>query len=788
MGYESKVVKLRQETFGRSALPLPLVHLQDRSAGLLQALLGEFFDSADDALFAMSDRSGTNKEQTLYFEAMRELRLQRKGMTLSFLQWVARAFNEIGRFDPKGKVSGAFEATDRDSLSLVEDSALEERVALDTMISKVRNHHNEQILLVHVRIEHLLPAVKIGLEQNPLGPEVLCQGLGDTCADVDLDIRAKLIIFKLFEKLLVGRLDAIYQEANSQLVQDGVLPHLRRAPRPDGNRKDKPYGAQAGNSSTSGHAGHRGPGSGGGREFSGDQTSSETFSELAELLHESGRQQGFPIAQSESGSAGSVSTRHLVGLLSGFQGKLQEPGIRMPTGSNLERLVGKLIAHQQSGSGQVEQIDADVINLVSMLFDFILEDRQLPETMKALLARLQIPILKVALLDRSFFNRGGHPARKLLNELAMAAVSWSEKKEGQRDPLREKVQEVVDRFISEFDNDIGLIQTLLDDFSQFMDQDRRRRELVEQRLRDAEEGRARIAQAKEAVADVLTKARDGHRVSAAALPLIEEVWAKVLNWFFLREGEKSENWLQSVATTELLLWTLDPKPINSGTRAAMLKAVPQVADSVRNGLQTIGWDPFAADKLMRDLEMLHVDVLQNVSLLQQPPAESDPTTTPASGPRESTGVREAGLRDNLPPESAVVAEAHNVEPRVSCSYPAEGRESVKGGAGADAPEEAGTRTAISAEWLHHAESLRVGSWLELHEGEDRKLRCKLAAVIRATGKYIFVNRSGTKVAEYRRVDVAQALQEGRLTVLDDGLIFDRALESVIGNLRSNRRD
>jgi hypothetical protein len=66
------------------------------------------------------------------------------------------------------------------------------------------------------------------------------------------------------------------------------------------------------------------------------------------------------------------------------------------------------------------------------------------------------------------------------------------------------------------------------------------------------------------------------------------------------------------------------------------------------------------------------------------------------------------------------------------------------------------------------------------------LRCRLAAIIRATGKYIFVNRAGVKVAESNRDALALAYRRGELRVLDEGRLFDRALESVIGNLREMR--
>ena len=51
------------------------------------------------------------------------------------------------------------------------------------------------------------------------------------------------------------------------------------------------------------------------------------------------------------------------------------------------------------------------------------------------------------------------------------------------------------------------------------------------------------------------------------------------------------------------------------------------------------------------------------------------------------------------------------------------------------------------------------------------------------GHYIFVNRSGVKVAEKTKLELASDLKEGLVQVLNDGLLFDRALESIIGNLR-----
>ncbi len=64
-------------------------------------------------------------------------------------------------------------------------------------------------------------------------------------------------------------------------------------------------------------------------------------------------------------------------------------------------------------------------------------------------------------------------------------------------------------------------------------------------------------------------------------------------------------------------------------------------------------------------------------------------------------------------------------------------------------------------------------------------RCRLAAFIRPTGKYIFVNRNGMKVAEKTQQELAQALQRGHVRPLDNSMLFDRALETVVSSLRKS---
>ncbi|WP_372987558.1 DUF1631 domain-containing protein [Marinobacter sp.] len=731
MAQDNKVVSFQdRKRAGQFSLPPALIRLRDASGRELKSVLNEFFDRSDDALFELADRAGNEHGQLAYFDAMRELRLRRKSIAVSILQYVSRAFNEIGRFRPH-VARGDLEEIDQDNLSLMDHGELEQQVAIENLVNKLRNRYADAIRLLTVRVNHLVPAIELSDSQMPLSPEVICGGVSEACADLDIDIRAKLVVLKLFDKLLADILANFYQEANKTLIDEGVLPDMKRPPVP---------GSKSGTAakSSADKTGQEQPAAA--DAATGEDAGGATFSELSALLR-----QGSDSSGDGAGKAGVafLDTEVLVSKLSQVQ--VQAVSWDAEQVVPLREQILLVLKTDDGKPMQVGQMDDDVINLVSMLFDFILEDRQLHAVMKALISRLQIPVLKVALSDPNFFNRGGHPVRKLLNDMALSAIGWTEKRPGQRDPLREKIEYIVDRILNEFTTNVSLFEELLQDFSHFMDLDRRRRELVEQRLRDAEEGRARQERANAMVESMVSGVANNREIPEPVMALLEQPWTRYLQWIYLRQGEQSEAWQKAQEFTERLVWSVDPRPVTETTRSELLRAIPSIVDEFRKAMQEISWDPFATDSAIRDLELAHVDVFQRL-------------VTAVPQPETPVELQEA-FREEAVPES-VLPEDDDVPGEVSD---------------------------VDAEWLARADSLRVGSWIELNR-EDNRVRCKLAAFIKATGKYIFVNRSGAKVAEYQREDLARAMAAGEIGMLDDGLIFDRALESIIDNLRSSRKD
>ena len=427
----------------------------------------------------------------------------------------------------------------------------------------------------------------------------------------------------------------------------------------------------------------------------------------------------------------------------------------------------------------VGQVDDDVINLVSMLFEFILDDRNLPDSLKALIARLQIPLLKVAVLDKTFFNRGNHPARRLLNEIASAALGWSDQDSERRDNLYQKIESIVQRTLTEFTDDPSIFNELLADFIAFTGSERRRSELLEQRTRDAEEGRARAETARLQVEQELNSRLLGKTLPEVVVQLLQEAWSKVLLLTYLKNGHDSSEWRDSLATMDDLIWSIEPHE-DAHARLKLLQLVPSLLRQLREGFSHAAIGPFVANSFFSRLEALHVQAFQrykrqsasieasieDLSDEFMSDSTADTHITLAELPEE---LHQAARQEQQVQQAAVMIEVHN---EIVLQQP-------------ETSDSAANKIVLSDEdpAVLQVDSLHTGSWVEFIQDDQRKLRCKLAAIIKTTGRYIFVNRSGVKVLEKTRMSLALEFKNNSAIVLDNALLFDRALESVIGNLR-----
>ena len=739
-------------------LPVALIQLRDKSALQLKAALQALFDNADDTLFDMADRATSNNEQNTYFETMRDLRLKRKNIERGFLQKLFESFTALTQYEV-GKPA-PLTAVSFDSLSLVREDELEESVALEAMVAKVLSRDGVALGQLTTRINTLV-SKSLDEKSNPLGPAALCGFFMEACSSLGVEIRVKLIILKLFEKYVLGDLDQLYDDANQALVAAGVLPDLPAVATPRRNQ-----GRAASSAARAGGA----PGGAATEAFS-EQDVQEVFGALQGLLANA-RGSALP-RRERPADAMPISSNDLMRLLSHMQ---QRAPVQAREDFDLREQLEQLLTRASAKSGKtrvVGEVDEDVINLVSMLFEFILDDRTLPDSLKALIGRLQIPMLKVAVIDKTFFNRGSHPARRLLNEIASAALGWVDQDDAKRDSLYQKIEQVVQRLLNDFVDDPLIFSELLADFIAFTGDERRRSELLEQRTRDAEEGSAKAEMARREVEQALNERLLGKTLPEVVVRLLQEAWSKVLMLACLKHGVHSDEWRAVLATMDDLIWSVEPHD-DPEARMRLLELVPGLLKALREGMASAAFDPFATGEFFNQLEVLHVQAFQRFKRnLAEDPAEA------------TAHVAEPDV-EQVQPEVAAVLPLLELPPEVVEQEPAMlevVEEIVLSAPGAKAESEPEPSLADDDESLSQVDALHVGSWVEFQEDEEHKLRCKLAAVIKPTGKYIFVNRTGMKVLEKTRMGLAVEFRRQAIRLLDDALLFDRALESVIGNLR-----
>ncbi|WP_282411808.1 DUF1631 domain-containing protein [Pseudomonas sp. PS02303] len=733
MHNDGNVVPLHKAATGQATqsplarLPVILLQVRDKATQQLRHGLQELFDNADDTLFEMADRARSDVEQNLFFEAMRDLRLKRKSIERGFLEHFFEAFVSLSQHDSAQAALPQALAFETDALP---NDDLERSVAVDAMVSKVLNRDGFALDQLTARLSALLGKA-LDDEHNPLGPARLCECFLQAWRNLGVEIKVKLIILKLFDRYVLSSTDQLYAEANQLLIATGVLPDLK--PAPTRRASDHAAASAYAESIEVGiHSGHTPV----------DDGVQEVFAALQELLlHVRGS-----VAPTLEASAQTqpISTRDLLRLLSHLQQYV--PALATQDDFDLRNQLEQLLTRVSVKSGKSRVVgvaDEDVINLIAMLFECILDDRNLPDSLKALIGRLQIPMLKVAVLDKSFFSRASHPARRLLNEIAAAAMGWGECDDHERDSLYLRIEQVVQRLLNDFVDDPAIFSELLADFLAFTSDERRRSELLEQRTRDAEEGRARTELARQRVEQALNQALLGKVLPQAVVVFVQEAWSKVLLLTCLKHGDASAQWQADVQTMEQLIWSVQrhDEP-DAGLR--LLALVPGLLKALRDGLSSSAFDPFATSEFFSELETLHVQRFERPGQTAEQPV--DPPVMVEVLQQIVLHTADEGLADV-----------------VSVRLPA---------------DDAG---------LLQVDQLRPGCWVEFQEDDENTLRCKLAAIIDSTGKYIFVDRTGMKVLERSRTGLALEFRRGAVRALDDTLLFDRALESVLGNLRRLNR-
>ncbi len=740
MNKQSGIHYLREHREAGSNRPVPaeVTRIRDTVVAGLGDLLQGAFDAVDDSLFELANNARSNNEQNRYFEAMREIRIKRKGVERHFQNTVAQYFATPPHTGPLQEEQLSKQAS-ADTLALVGNDDLEEQVALNAMITKAKAHFQGPLLQLQTRFSQVYPEATDESPVNPMAPEHLCSAFTEAIQALEIQIRERLILLKQFDRYVVSNLGMLLDEANRILIQAGIIPNFRYHGKAGQQHESSGKQSSSSERDESNIAGTETLE--GGREAAG---SSAVFEQIRQMLALQRANAGIPPRASDP-SLRVIGDSELASLLNALplagahwqnQSNLSDGE---PLSLDLRQLVHQLLQEEADhGDGRqpaLNEVDEDLINLVSMLFEFILDDYNLSAPVQVLISRLQIPILKVVMRDKSFFSRATHPARRLLNSLARAGIGWSNSDEKSKDKLYGQIHNIVQRILNEFDGDISLFEKLNQEFEEFLERENRKASLVEQRTRESERGRIKSQAAQETVDNLLKEKVSRYKMPQPVHDILMNGWSRVLFLAYLRD-DVEHRWNSTVKVVDDLIWCLHPHQEDT-ERDEWVRVVPSLLKSLRSGLEEVSYNSSKLDEMMGQLKHELAEAFRTNAVIE--PREEVGTTS--ADDSESQTSRKANRQQEL--EDAAVSE-----------------------------------------YVAQIDGMQIGNWVEFRLVNGANFRCKLSAIIDEADCFVFVNRMGLKVIEKTRIELAHEMRRGRLTLLEQGALIDRALDAVVGTLRS----
>lgn len=735
------------------ALPGILRQVKENSLSILSNQLNEFFNSCDDLFFELANHASSNNEQNLYFDSMREIRLKKKDVVACFKDNFNAHFSELVRPNVS-QVSSPYDehAESFENLGLVADDKMEQDVAISSIISKTRQDCQENLYHLALRFDYLLPDIKVTEANNPLDPKQICEAFTQAATRMELDIKARVILFKQFDRMVARHLNKIYSLANELLINAGIMPKVvpsvvkNKSATAAASRSGAAAAEQPAMADT--QASPAAPGSAPAL-YSFEQLSNllsglrtmaasapEQIPGAAHTVNTSGSQYGRPISQDS-----------LLDQLNELQRRFAmaaEPQTREQFQTAIYQIL------QSTGEGgkpsSLEQSDEDVINLVAMFFEFILDDRNLPVPIQALVSRLQIPVLKIALRDKNFFNNSEHVARVLINEIASLGIGWSESSKDQQDQFFDLVNDMVHKINDEFVGELSVFERELKRLNDYKERETRRAKIVETRTSQAAEGKAKTDHTRELVQNILLQRLNNQELPDVISGLLIDKWQKLLVLIKLKSGDNSPEWLSNLQVVDDLIWIAQPHT-DSRSVKRLERIRPGLLESVSKGLAAINMSETdrnaVVEQLNATLDRIHGGT------------DSEPVTRSRLKAEQlaQLGQTPEGLTKSWKEMSALE------------------RQQVK-------------QRALHFENLKKADSLQVGTWFTAQDEKTGKTtRCKLASYIKPNERFVFVNRFGQKTSEKSKQEVALALQRQLLTPLDSGPLFDRAMSRIVDNLK-----
>ena len=534
---------------------------------------------------------------------------------------------------PRHSAQTPLEPTGWDALSLVDNHEMEVQVSAERFALQIAQDCEAEQRELEGYISSVLHS-RGDSPRNPLRPELIGNAMIRSAEQVTDRAEQRKVLIAELGRAMAASLGETYGAIVADMRAAGMkpaLPGFRSSERGSGfarsssgyDTSSRPVGlddveasAHGGDSRHSGWRGdagrpsergrfHGNGGGGGGRAANPGTPIGHVDAGLMSLIRRLAFTDLGPGAE-DSGFAPGSDAGHGASQHGAFG---HDPAARTaPAAPNLIRAHRDALREASNGS-----LDHMVIDVIGSLFDQILSDPKVPPQMARQIARLQLPVLRAALGDPSFFSSRKHPVRRFVNRIASLGSAFEdfESESGQRfvTLVRELVQEIVE---GDFDQ-IEVYEQKLSVLEAF---------IIDQSHREVQEQSGAASLLAEKETDLRLQQRYTQQLQALLKPLpvadfvrdfISQVWSQALMRAARLDGGDSARVQRLRHAGRELIMSVQPKG-SPEQRKAFLMQLPTLMKELNEGMDLIGWPESAKKTFFGLLLPAHAESLKGQAL------------------------------------------------------------------------------------------------------------------------------------------------------------------------------
>ncbi|MCG8313607.1 MAG: DUF1631 family protein [Pseudomonadales bacterium] len=672
-------------------------------------------------------------------------------------------------------------------LSLVEKEDFEDWLIVRVVVSRADLQFKEPLLELQLRLETAFPIKSGATTQNPISPASLAKSLHRCIRHLRFEQKIERVIFKAFQDRVIDRLGKLYKNLNSLLKEQGVLPDIdvhrylatealkkrkssgatitppgeekgadvpdpaqtvaptqkasfnnlplpEVASEPRGSANQAPPIATAGNSGagTDGSSANELSLSRLQESLSRARSAYSTASRLLRLHQkintgDSGKEavSDLPPVRQVAGNeipvqeAVNVSGGSIVSHLSQLQTQLANHQVQY---SGEQPLI-EFVEHNLEEEGVISGSEREAIEMLDQLFVNIADNDRVAPQLQGVLKRMAVPVLKVMLQDPNLFQAEKHPARQLINSLALL----SDKDSINLPNNIKAVERTVEEVISGFDNDLATFDQAQQKLEHELDREKRVIQRNLARVTEACRGQEKVNEANSRIETEINHRFADKRIPLAVVNLLAAGWRELMRLCLFREGIDSRAWATTLVVLDQLMLRLSPGQFDI---EKITFSEDELIKLIDKGLAKIPQTKFNQKDVVAELNrLLHAQAINETELVTYHPEVSE-------------------------------VKNHSAE--------------LKELAG-DGNEQSAQR------WVKRAQELEEGQWLEFDALSEFTHLYQLAWKGDDASRFVFVNHHGMKVADMPVAEIALKMKKGDVRVLSEGgfAAVDRGLDALV---------